>query len=235
MTWRICMLLAVVFGVDAVAASAAWAQRGPLGSSGNVVGKFDYYQLALSWSPTHCEDNSRSRKDTQCGPRRARPYAFILHGLWPQHERGYPEFCRTRKRPFVPNNIIDKMFDIMPSRGLIIHQYKKHGTCSGYTPKSYFKAARLLYERVRIPDRFVSPQKAQFVRPRELINEFVRVNPKLRPDMVRVVCRRGPGNRLREVRICFDKKGRFRACSRGASRHLCQREKMFVPPVRLSR
>ena len=233
MRWRLCMFLA--FSAGALIATTASAQRGPLGSTGNVAGKFDYYQLALSWSPTHCEDNARGRKDTQCGPRRARPYAFILHGLWPQHERGYPEFCRTRKRPFVPNDVIDKMFDIMPSRGLIIHQYKKHGTCSGYTPASYFKASRLLYERIRIPDRFVSPQKAQFVRPRELINEFVRVNPKLRPDMVRVVCRRGPGNRLREVRFCFDKKGRFRACSPGASRHLCQREKMFVPPVRLSR
>ena len=235
MTWRLSKLLAVFVSVCALAATSASAQRGPSGSSGNVAGKFDYYQLALSWSPTHCEESSRGRKDTQCGPRRARPYSFILHGLWPQHERGFPEFCRTRKRPFVPNDVIDKMFDIMPSRGLIIHQYKKHGTCSGYTPESYFKASRLLYDRVRIPDRFVTPQKAQFVRPRELVNEFVRVNPKLRPDMVRVVCRRGPGNRLREVRICFDKKGRYRACSPGASRHLCQREKMFVPPVRLSR
>ena len=230
---RTSMLLAVVVTVGVVVAMPASAQRGARDS--NVAGKFDYYQLALSWSPTHCADNSRGKKDTQCGPRRARPYAFILHGLWPQHERGYPEFCRTRARPFVPNDVIDQMFDIMPNRGLIVHQYKKHGTCSGYTPESYFKASRLLFERIKIPQRFVSPQKAQFVRPRELINEFVRVNPKLRPDMVRVVCRRGPGNRLREVRFCFDKKGRFRACSAGASRHLCQRDKMFVPPARPTR
>ena len=200
-------------------------------SGNHIAGRFDYYQLVLSWSPTHCEDNSRGRNDTQCGPRRARPYAFVLHGLWPQYDRGYPEFCRTRSRPFVKNATIDAMMDIMPSRGLIIHQYKKHGTCSGYTPADYFKASRLLYKRVRIPKRYDSPNKAQFATPNGLIQDFVAANPKLRSSMISVVCKRGNANQLREIRICFDKKGRFRSCS-GNSRNRCRRAKMYIPPAR---
>ena len=231
MTYRGCLLALTILALAALTALPGKAQRG----GGHVAGSFDYYQLVLSWSPTHCENNSRGRNDTQCGPRRARPYAFVLHGLWPQYERGYPEYCRTRQRPFVPNPVIDSMMAIMPSRGLIIHQYKKHGTCSGYTPADYFKASRLLYQCVAIPQRYRQPKAAQFVTPQELTREFLTANPDLRPGMLNVVCRRGRGNQLREVRICFDRKGRFRQCGGDAARHRCKRDKMYIPPVRVTR
>src|SRR5262245_15075199 len=38
-------------------------------------GVFDYYVLALSWSPTFCADVGDARDDPQCRPRRDRPYA----------------------------------------------------------------------------------------------------------------------------------------------------------------
>jgi ribonuclease T2 len=220
-------------GVLALCAALVCA-GGAVKAQQDVPGRFDYYQLVLSWSPTHCAENSRGPSDTQCGRQRARPYHFVLHGLWPQYERGYPEFCRTRTRPFVPNAVIDRMMDIMPSRGLIIHQYKKHGTCSGYSPADYFKASRLIFERVQIPEIYRAPKDALLRTPQELVADFTAANPKLEPAMVRIVCRRGGGNQLREVRICFDKRGRFRACSagRGGGQHLCQRKKMYIPPAR---
>ena len=73
-------LFVLIFAVT----STANAQRYSPNSNSrqqHVAGKFDYYQLVLSWSPTHCEDNSRGKNDTQCGRRRARPYSFVLHGL----------------------------------------------------------------------------------------------------------------------------------------------------------
>ncbi|MGI9388151.1 MAG: ribonuclease T2 family protein, partial [Methyloligellaceae bacterium] len=112
-----------------------------------ATGNFSYYSLALSWSPTYCETSGRGRKDRQCSGQR--PYAFVLHGLWPQHDKGWPENCRTGQKPFVPNSVIRSMTDIMPSRGLIIHEYKKHGTCSGLAPNDYFSFSRSLYNKVR--------------------------------------------------------------------------------------
>ena len=31
----------------------------------------------------------------QCAP--GRRFAFVVHGLWPQYTKGWPEFCRTRE------------------------------------------------------------------------------------------------------------------------------------------
>ncbi|HUS96604.1 MAG TPA: ribonuclease T [Hyphomicrobiaceae bacterium] len=197
----------------------------------HVAGRFDYFQLVLSWSPTHCEDNSRGSNDTQCGFRRARPYAFVLHGLWPQYERGYPQSCRIEHRPFVPNNVIDGMMDIMPSRGLIIHQYKKHGTCSGLRPDDYFRVSRALFKRIKIPARYQNPTQALFSTPDGLAHELVQANPGLKPDMLKIVCKRGSGNSLKEIRICLTRKGEFRACS-GRGGHQCAPAKMYIPPAR---
>jgi ribonuclease T2 len=234
------MLTAVAMAILAIATvalpSGASAQRGYERDSRDrggqhVAGRFDYYQLVLSWSPTHCETNSRGHNDTQCGIARARPYSFVLHGLWPQYERGWPEFCPTRDRPFVPNPVIDSMMDVMPSRGLIIHQYKKHGTCSGLGPSDFFRVSRALFTRIKIPSRYDAPQRAQFQTPDGLVEEFVKANPELSPGMIRVVCGRGNANQLREIRICLTRKGEYRECS-GRGRHQCRPQKMFIPPVR---
>ena len=197
-------------------------------------GAFDYYVLALSWSPSYCADRGSSRDDGQCDPRRARPYAFVLHGLWPQYERGWPQDCESPDRGWVPGPVADRMLDIMPSKKLIFHEYRKHGTCSGLGVDRYFAMARQLYEKVKIPARFVDlADERMVISPGELIGAFLTANSGLRPDMIAVRCG-GAGNRLREVRICFDKAGAFRACGPNENqRRLCSADRMYVPPVRL--
>ena len=59
----------------------------------NAPGEFDFYVLSLSWSPSFCEaaaerGNTGRSQQAQCGER---PFSFVVHGLWPQYERGYPE------------------------------------------------------------------------------------------------------------------------------------------------
>ncbi|WP_083567389.1 ribonuclease T2 [Hyphomicrobium sp. CS1GBMeth3] len=192
-------------------------------------GNFDYYSLVLSWSPTHCETPEGQDDHPQCT--RGRRYAFILHGLWPQYARGYPEDCPAGTR-YVPQPVIDDMLDIMPSKGLIIHEYRKHGTCSGLSPKGYYDLSRKLFESVSVPQRFRSPTAEQFVGPRDVVDAFVAANPQLKPDMIAVACR-GRGNRLREVRICFSKTGVPVSCGANETQNrLCRANNMHVPPVR---
>jgi ribonuclease T2 len=198
----------------------------------NEAGRFDYYALALSWSPTHCAGLQRDGYDPQCHARSGKRYAFVLHGLWPQHERGWPESCPIQGRPFVPQKTIDSMLDIMPSPKLVIHQFRKHGTCSGLSPEDYFKVSRQLYEKVRVPPRFERPNQAFSVAPAEVVRDFLSVNPQLKAENIAVVCG-GPGNRLREVRVCFSREGVFRPCGRNEeARRLCSATRMYVPPVR---
>ena len=197
-------------------------------------GVFDYYLLALSWSPTYCADVGPERRDPQCNPRAGRPYAFVLHGLWPQYERGWPSNCRAPDRGYVPSPVADRMLDIMPSKRLVFHEYRTHGTCSGLGVDGYFELARQLYTKGKIPSRFASPvEERMTIAPGELIGEFVAANPQLKPDMIAVSCG-GAGNRLREVHICFDKGGAFRACGRNENQaRLCSADRMYVPPVRV--
>lgn len=200
---------------------------------GGVPGRFDYYAMVMSWSPTFCAGEARSG-DTQCRPR-ARPYAFVLHGLWPQYERGFPESCPTPDRPFVQQGTIDRIQDIMPSRNLVIHEYRKHGVCSGLGPEQYFTKSRQLFEKIKVPQRFVDPTENQIVDTSSVIGEFVAANPGLKPDMMAVVCG-GPGNRLREIRVCFSQDGHFRSCGYNENpRRLCDAPRVFVPPVREGR
>ena len=215
--------------VAALAAIATLCLGEAAAREGHRAGVFDYYVLALSWSPTYCETVGRRRKETQCDGRR--PYAFVLHGLWPQYNKGWPEHCRTAQKPWVPHALISAMLDIMPSRRLVIHQYRKHGTCSGLTPEAYFAASRKAFESIQIPARYLAPDRPVTVSPRQIELDFLKTNAALTPETIAIAC--GRGRRLREVRICFTKDLAPRACGANEDqRRLCRLDKVVMPPVR---
>src|SRR5690242_5822167 len=90
-------------------------------------GKFDYYLLSLSWSPQHCSTPAGSNDSMQCGE--GRQFGFIVHGLWPQYERGFPSECADAGP--VRSGIVKQMLRLMPAEKLIQHEWATHGTCSG--------------------------------------------------------------------------------------------------------
>jgi len=202
---------------------------GPSGLSGaarNTPGAFDYYVLVLTWTPSYCRGEGKRRKDRQCDG--TKPHAFLLHGLWPQHEVGWPIDCPTAKRPFVPESVIAAMRDIMPSKNLVIHEYRAHGTCSGLEPAQYFAAARALYERVSVPPRFLAADAGLLASPDEVERAFLDANPWLKPEMISVTCRKA---HLLDIRVCFGRDLAPRACGVNEDqKRLCAAPKMTVPP-----
>ena len=109
----------------------------------NAPGEFDFYVLSLSWSPSFCEaarerGNTGRSQQVQCG---GRPFSFVVHGLWPQYERGFPDYCE-RPSPRLARNIMTSMLDLMPAPGLIFNEGDKHGTCSGLGARAYFESIR---------------------------------------------------------------------------------------------
>ena len=168
--------------------------------------EFDFYVLALSWSPSYCAIAGARADRQQCEART--PHGFVVHGLWPQFEGGSPEYCDTGERS-VPSRIADDLIDIMPSRSLVNHQWRKHGSCSGLSRDDYFNATRAARERIRIPAAFSNPARAQRLAPDALEDAFRASNPGLRRDAIAVSC---DGEIIREVRICFDTDLEFRAC-----------------------
>jgi ribonuclease T2 len=211
----------------AVLAMLAVGASAPAHAEGES-GEFDYYTLILSWSPTYCESEGRDRKEPQCSGRR--PYAFVLHGFWPQYDRGWPQSCDTGRRTWVDRSVINDMLDIMPSRGLIIHQYRKHGTCSGLGPDDYFALARKAYDAIQIPAAYRKLDERLTTSPHDIEEAFLKANPALRPDMISIDCKR---RRLSELRICFTRGLELTSCGPNEQQgKLCSSRQIVMPPVR---
>jgi ribonuclease T2 len=187
-------------------------------------GRFDFYVLSLSWSPSYCE-SARRADPGQCA--QGRPFSFVVHGLWPQHESGYPQFCQ-RQADWIPEPILQSMLELMPSRQLIVNEWRKHGTCSGLAPEGYFALVRRARERVTIPESFRRLDDYRMVSPNEVETAFMAANPGLERDMIAVDCDR---RYLREVRICMGKDLAFRPCPE-VDRRACREPRIVMPPIR---
>lgn len=161
------------------------------------AGEFDYYAMALSWSPEHCAIKPGDRE--QC----ARKLGFVLHGLWPQYQRGYPASC-TRER--LDADMEQQFAGLYPSRFLYRHEWEKHGTCSGLSQEAFHQLASDLRQKVKIPAAYQSPEEPLRKNSFQLKADLASANPWLAPDNITVACADG-GRFLREIYICINQQG----------------------------
>jgi ribonuclease T2 len=222
---RLAALAVVGLFATALSASGAAAQD----RRQNAPGEFDFYVLSLSWSPSFCEaasERGNTGKNTriQCG---GRPYSFVVHGLWPQYERGFPNYCQ-RPAPRLDRRVMSSMLDLMPAPGLIYNEWDKHGTCSGLNARGYFEAIRKARAAVKIPADYLELNATRTVEPAAIEDAFIKANPGLSSAAIAVTC---DSKRLSEVRICMSKDLQFRACDE-IDRRACRRKQVVMPPVR---
>jgi ribonuclease T2 len=211
-----------------VVVAAALQQASAQDARQNEAGQFDFYVLSLSWSPSFCAaaaDRERGRAPaSQCG---ARPYAFVVHGLWPQYDRGFPEYCQV-PAPRLDRGVVSSMLDLMPAPHLIFNEWDKHGTCSGLAPRAYFETIRKARAVVKIPPEYINLQEPLSVTPAAVEEAFKTANPGLSPNGMAIGCDK---KRLTEVRICLSKELQFRDCAEIARRS-CSRDQVLMPPLR---
>jgi ribonuclease T2 len=220
---------AVIVGVAVVAGTwLAAAQDQRQDRQQDQPGQFDFYVLSLSWSPSFCaaaaERNGGRSAGPECGPR---PYSFVVHGLWPQYDKGYPQNCQVPS-PRLYRGIVSSMLDVMPAPHLIYNEWDKHGTCSGLSPRDYFDTVRKARAAVKIPPEYTDVQQPLSVTPGAMADAFVKANAGLSQGAIAVECDR---NRLTEVRICLAKDLQFHDCAEIARRS-CRRDQLLMPPVR---
>lgn len=220
----IAAIVLVLAGAYAYLERAAPAPAGRAEPTANRAhAGFDYYLIALSWSPTWCESNPGN--DEQCG---RRGYGFVLHGLWPQYERGGgPQDCMTAQGP--DHTTIARTLAYMPSRRLIAHEWKAHGTCSGLTADEYFDLADRAYASIRIPAPLTPVSQPGAMSAENVRDAFVDANAGMASDMLGVSCR---GRDLSEVRICVDRDLRPRHCGRGVRMSCPKKTALRIPLIR---
>ena len=167
------------------------------------AGRFDYYVLALSWSPAFCATHAADR--VECGHHRA----FVAHGLWPQYAAGGgPQHCSGAEA--LDQETLDRARLAMPDEHLVRHEWVAHGTCTGMSPHGYFATLIHAIGRLSIPPEF-DGQAPRSLTAAQIVSAFVRVNPSMSPHSVAVQCH---GSRLEEVRICLSRDLQPQACGR---------------------
>ena len=192
---------------------------------GERAGDFDYYVMALSWSAAWCALEGDARGDPQCDA--GRGLTFVLHGLWPQHEDGWPSFCRTGARDPTRAETA-AMADIMGGAGAAFYQWKKHGRCSGLSAPDYLATARRAFGRVAIPPVFAQVD-TDMTLPASVVEEaFLDANPGLAADQVTVTCKDGL---IQEVRVCLTPGLQPRRCGADAIRD-CRMKDAVLEAVR---
>ena len=197
-------------------------RRAPSAAAGN----FDFYVLSLSWSSGFCATNDRGGSKSQCDI--GSNLGFVVHGLWPQFERGFPSDCDASARP-PTRAALDSAKGLFPDDGLARYEWRKHGTCSGKAAGDYFADVRFARDKIQIPKDFADLRSEERVAPNEIMSAFQQANPRLRPGMMAVGCTRGT---LQEVRICLSKDLRdFRPCPEVA-RSSCRSREVRIPPMR---
>ena len=219
-------LMCAVFSVGVNAASAASADHARHNRADGEPGRFDYYAVALSWSPAFCA----TRDDpNQCAP--GRQHGFVLHGLWPQYAQGYPQQCSTEP---LPPQTREKYAALFPSPKMIGHEWQKHGTCSGLNPAAYFDLSARLRGQLTIPAPYQRPLLPVRTSYGEFVQAFRAANPRLADNAVLPFCASG-GRFLREIHVCYDKRGDSMSCAPSAVRrsaNTCRQPTFLLQSVR---
>ena len=123
----------------------------PARATQSLAADFDFYLLAMSLAPAFCADGHALQRE--CRARDAQAFVrtpLTLHGLWPERRtpNTYPRDCPGAALELAPA-VRERMVRLMPGvlSGLDVHEWRKHGTCSGRPADEYFSDALDLLER----------------------------------------------------------------------------------------
>lgn len=211
--------------LGALLISVGLMSANPARAEGEAAGDFDYYVMALSWSPTWCAIEGDRRGSPQCDA--DTDNGWVLHGLWPQYESGWPSYCPTRARN--PSRSDTKAeADLFGSSGNAWHQWNKHGRCSGLRSEDYYALAREAYARVERPGVLRKLDKSVRVPARVIEEAFLEANTGLAADQITITCKQG---RIQEARICLTRNLELRDCGADVIRD-CRMDDALLDPIR---
>jgi ribonuclease T2 len=192
-----------------------------LGGRVSAAADFDFYVLSLSWSPSWCASDAGRPNDAQC----RQGMRFIAHGLWPQNERGWPRDCASDEPDRVPSSMMRELGDVMPSIGLVGHEWRTHGVCSGLGQAAYFRLLKQAYGNIHIPPSIFDGAIPRKIAVDDIEKRFMAANPGLNANGVAVTCDDGA---LSEIRICMTKSLQYRACAE-VDRNSCRQRIISIP------
>lgn len=170
------------------------------------------YVLSLSWSPEFCRTRTDSPRHARQCSGQSGSFGLIVHGLWPQSARSWPQWCAARSaRPSGAQ--LARQMCVQPSAQLAMRQWAKHGSCLTDTPDRYFRITRILHRSLRWPDLDRLSRK-EGLTAGDIRMAWMQANPHWRREMIAVqLNERGW---LEELRLCYGRDWMPAACRRSA-------------------
>ena len=206
----------VIFCVMTFAFGRKHSKGGQQGSA-----SFDYYLLSLSWAPSYCASHP-SDSSSEC--KAGNHTAFVLHGLWPSSNNNpmQPLSCAPA-RP-VASDIVQHMLEYFPDKGLIQHEWAKHGTCSGLTSAQYFGKVEQAFKAVQVPDRYKKLNHSQQISEHDVEQDFAQAN-NAPAEAFRLSCH---AEQLVALEACLDKDLHYQECP--ANTRKCRSSQVKLAP-----
>jgi ribonuclease T2 len=209
-------MILVVFCVATFAFGRKHSKGGQQGSA-----SFNYYLLSLSWAPNYCASHpTDSSSECQAGNHTA----FVLHGLWPSSNDDPMKPLNCKPARPVASGIVQHMLEYFPDKGLIQHEWAKHGTCSGLSSAQYFDKVEQAFKAVQVPDRYKNLDHSQQISVKDLENDFAQAN-SAPAKAFRLSCHAG---QLVALEACLDKDLHYQACP--ASARECPSNQVKLAP-----
>jgi ribonuclease T2 len=172
-------------------------------SGATTPGNFDFYLLALSWAPNFCA--SHSGPATECAP--GRHTGFIVHGLWPQGERGRLDQPCQHASP-VAADVVRYALNFYPDAGLVQHEWQCHGVYSGLSARDYFATVGKAFQSLRLPSELTTLSSDRSFDATAISESFAKANAVSSADFA-TSCHDGE---LVSVEVCFARDLALRSC-----------------------
>jgi ribonuclease T2 len=213
---RFCLALAVLLSTTAVSAAEISCTlpasiepihaEDPGGRNEQRVLPIASYTLALSWSPQFCRGQG-GKASFQCTS--GNRFGMTLHGLWPDGAgTTWPQYCKPVD--LLSEAQLRKNLCVTPSAQLNQHEWAKHGSCMGVTPRQYFDQSHVLYQALTMPD-FDRLSRNRNLTVGDFKDAFARANRGRVPvNAIRVTVT--GGRWLDELWLCLDTRYKFTRC-----------------------
>ena len=141
---------AVPVVVRAVPVMVRAAVRRRAAAAARPSANFDFYVLALSWSPSLLR-HGRTRplaRAMRAGRQSRLRHAWAVAAIPERLSQPLPAAIRI-----LPYSALSGLGDLYPDPGLARHEWRQHGLCSGKSPSGYFADVRTARDAIAVPPR----------------------------------------------------------------------------------
>ena len=175
----------------------------PQGNAGTSV---KGYVMQIQMTPAMCYLNSSQSKKRKC----LEGYSLNIVGLYPEP---MSERCQTTSSAALAPLQAKVVARVMPDEPARLQLWRSVGGCVPMNASQYFRAIINYADRLKVP-RDLSRAETSQVTVSHIQSEFLRLNPQLNPKALNFHCQSHRNmSYLTEVRVCYNAKGQYTACS----------------------